>query len=135
MLARIPPQIVERRNLQVLVLSKPGVLGGVQRLVVLDADAAEALVVELDEIVALAGAGAEERVAQVDAVEDDRLAVIVLPVVRGRLKPGELAEGRPPVHVGPRVHIDRAGFDVPRPPGDGWHLEAAFEGVLPRKGV
>jgi hypothetical protein len=35
LLARIPPQIVERRNLQVLVLSKPGVLGGVQRLVVL----------------------------------------------------------------------------------------------------
>jgi hypothetical protein len=39
-LAWIPPQIIERRNLQILLLAEPSVLGGVERLVVLDADTA-----------------------------------------------------------------------------------------------
>src|SRR5581483_2659524 len=103
-------------------------LGGVERLEVLYANATEALVVEIDEIVALAGTRAEQRVAQVDAVEDDRLALVVLPIVRRRLETRELAEGRPPVHVRPHIGIDRAGFDVARPPGDCRHPEAALEG-------
>jgi hypothetical protein len=52
-------------------------------------------------------------VTQIDAVEDDRIAVIVLPIVRRRLKTGELGEGRPPIHMGPHAHIDRAGLDWP----------------------
>src|SRR3990170_5518181 len=62
LLAWIPPQIVNRRDLQGLILSKPGILGGIQRLVILDAQAPESLVVEVDEIVALAGPCAEQRV-------------------------------------------------------------------------
>jgi hypothetical protein len=40
-LARIPPEVVNRRDFQRLLLSEPGVLGGKERLVVLDANAAE----------------------------------------------------------------------------------------------
>ena len=42
-----------------MLLSEPGILGGVQRLEVLDADTAEALVIEIDESVALSRPGPE----------------------------------------------------------------------------
>ena len=61
LLARVPPQIVEGGNLQVLVLPEPCVLGGIERLVIFDAQAAERLVVEVDEIVAFTGPGPEQR--------------------------------------------------------------------------
>jgi len=43
-----------------LLLSKPGILGGVERLEVLDPNAAEALIVEIDKIVTFARSGAEQ---------------------------------------------------------------------------
>ena len=110
-----------------MLLSEPGILGGVERLEVLDPNAADALVVEIDKIVTFAGPGAEERLAQIDAVEDDRIAVIVLPIVRRRLKTGELGEGGPLIHMGPHVHINRSGLNVAGPPGNRRHAEAAFE--------
>ena len=43
-LSGIPPKILKRWDFWGLLLSEPGVLGGVERLKVLDADTAEALV-------------------------------------------------------------------------------------------
>jgi hypothetical protein len=120
-----------------LLLSEPGILGRVQRFEVLDADTAEALVVEIDKSVAFSWSGAEQRLTQIDAVEDDRIAVIVLPIVGRRLKPGELRNGRPSIHVGSHVPIDGAGLDMARPSGEAGTRKppSKEEPFMPRNGV
>src|SRR5262249_31696988 len=105
----------------------PGLLGIATDI---DAHAIEALAVNVDPGVARGVLRLAEDVGTiVDAVEVDRLPVVVHHLAGGRrLEADHGSQRGPEIDVRHHFVVSRAGWDVSRPPHQAWHAPTTFKG-------